>query len=442
MLGKAICGYLRAAEIREFKLRVIEAIERQQIAIPLREILGVDGAISFFPEIRDRGYFDIDFRGNELILVAGNFIGQIPLTSDLAINIKPKFPIFNLARIVGSANQPIRCLDFFRRTYVLEDEASDSLLEAIARSVVASLEDLEREGLYRIYKPVTERLNGIRGRLDASAYVRSTIGRGLSSQAVCSYYLFSVDTLLNRVIKRAIHKLGSDLAAQECRDTVLRRKLAHFSDFFDGVALDDDPYLVELARQYLEQHKIPDLRSYYLNILDVCFVVLGGKGVHLVEKIGPSSMHSFIVNMEDAFEQYVRQVLQKAAGLRAMSLPVLNGNSEGLSRLFVDNVKYAAKPDLVIGEVGATRALGDVKYKVKLSETDRYQLIAHSLAYGVKLCFIVTPSSEGLPSGATYVGTIGTHSSIELHHYGLDLESADMAAEEMKFQLWVEELVS
>ena len=429
------------ARIQGFKLRIIDAVERQQIAIPMSEVMGANGALSFYSQIRDRGYFDVDFRGSELVLVAGNFVGQIPLTSDLAINVKPKFPISNLARIVGLANQPIRCLDFFRRTYVLEDAASDSLLEAIARSLAASLIELENEGLYRAYEPRTERLAGVRGRLDASSYVSAILPRGISSKVDCTYFVLATDTVLNRLIKRAIFKLGDDLGAQGCSDKSLLMRLSHFSDYFESVALDHSPYLVDTARQYLLHHKIPELRSYYLNILDVCFVVLGGKGVHLIEQMGTDSMHSFIVNMEDAFEQYIRHVLQEARRLKSNKIPVLNGNSEGLSKLFVDNAKYSAKPDLVIGEVGATIALGDVKYKTKLAEADRYQLIAHSLAYGVKRAFIVTPSNDGFPSGPSYVGKVGADSGIEIHQYCLNLQSADMAAEERAFQSWVEQLV-
>jgi 5-methylcytosine-specific restriction enzyme subunit McrC len=435
-------NYFPGTKIRGSRLQIFEAVERQQISIPTSNFVGNEGGLSFLPQIREKGYFDVDFRGNELVLVAGNYIGQIPLTSDIAINVKPKFPIANLARIVGLANQPIRCLDYFRRTYALEKNVSRTLLEAIAQSLLSGLEEVEREGLLRAYTPISERITGLRGRLDSAAYVRSMLARGLVSKIACTYFVFSTDTIHNRIVKRAIHKLGEDLSSLRCSDPSIPKRLAHFADYFERVKLDDDPDLVASARLFLESHRIPELRSYYLNVLDVCFVVLGGTGVHLIESFGPNSLHSFIVNLEDAFEQYIRRLLQDSPALRAKGVPVLDGNTEGSSKLFVDNSKFIAKPDLVVGGLEAARAVGDVKYKPKLAESDRYQLIAHALAYGVKRSFIVTPAIDGAKSGATYVGRIGTNEGIEVYRYSLDLESPDIVTDEANFQSWVEKLVA
>lgn len=93
-------------------MRVIEAIERQPVTIPIKEVMGDDGLFSFVPEVKEKGYFDIDYRKNELVIIAGNYIGQVPLTEDIVIHVTPKVPIANLARIIGIASQPIRCLDF------------------------------------------------------------------------------------------------------------------------------------------------------------------------------------------------------------------------------------------------------------------------------------------------------------------------------------------
>ena len=178
-------------------MRIVDAVERQPFSLPISEVMGPDGNLSFLTHIRDKGYFDIDFRRSELRLVAGKYIGQIPLTSEITIHVRPKVPIANLARMVGIANEPIRCLDFFRRTYELTGAVSQTLLEAIGRSLVASLRELDAEGVYREYLQKSNTISGLRGRIDISKYIRSSLARSVSTQIPCTYFELSADTIFN-----------------------------------------------------------------------------------------------------------------------------------------------------------------------------------------------------------------------------------------------------
>lgn len=296
-------------------MRVIEAIERQPVTIPIKEVMGDDGLFSFVPEVKEKGYFDIDYRKNELVIIAGNYIGQVPLTEDIVIHVTPKVPIANLARIIGIASQPIRCLDFFRRKYRLEGSASNNLLEAMCRSLLSSLKELDAEGVYREYGIRNDNCTSLRGRLDIAEYIRVSIAKAQRTSIPCSYYELSIDTLFNRVIKRAIYEIGFALSRNESENAKLLRELAYFSDIFNSVPLDKSSALAEKARDELARKHIPDLRRYYLDILDVCLIILEGSGVELVDQHGNAEMHSLVVNLEDAFEQYLRQVLRASIKL-------------------------------------------------------------------------------------------------------------------------------
>lgn len=423
-------------------MRIVEAIERKEVAIPIRDLQKADGSFDFLSQIKDKGYFDIDYRKDEIVLLAGKFIGQIPLTQDIAIHVHPKVPISNLARMIGIANHPIRCLDFYRRRYELESHASASLLEAMARSMLRSLRELSVEGIYKEYRSVSKNLSSIKGRIDIPAFIRTSLPRAQISSIRCTYHEFSIDTLYNRLIKRAIDTVGVLLAEQGMADKSLIREFAYFADYFDRVSLDPSPTLVERVKSELLHKHVPDLRRYYLDILDVCCIVLEGEGLQLQNYNGGSTLHSLIVNLEDAFEQYTRHSLKQELSARNLNLPVLDGNKEGKSKLFYDNNAISAKPDLIIGEKDSAFVLGDVKYKSEVVEKDRYQLISHALSYGVKVAFIISPAQDSANSGPLLIGSIGRESPIKIYHYRFDLEAANIQEQESCFSEWVLSLIS
>lgn len=417
----------------------MQAVERQPFSVPIREVMSQEGDFSFIQEIRDKGYFNVEYRGNKLTLIAGNYIGQIPLTSDILVSVSPKVPIGNLARIISIANQPVKCLNYFKRTYQVTSEASESLLEAIGRSLVTSLKQLDIEGLYREYLNRNERVTGLRGRVIISEYVRNFASKANPYQLPCSFYELSANTLLNRLIKKAILKIASALSYQSGVEKSLLYDLNYFFDKFGQVKDDDSQSLVRNVKEYLAHNRLSTLRHYYLEIIDVSLIILEGHGVELLQASGNSSLRSLIINLEDAFENYIRNMLRQGNVMNAAIYPVLDGNKEGRSYLFQDNDTYPAKPDLVIGDIDAVMAIGDVKYKAQLSESDRYQLISHASAYHATKAFFVTPKTEKNPSGPEYIGKIA---GIEVHHYRLDLDSGNLPASENEFQNWVNSLFS
>lgn len=416
-------------------MKVYDAVERSPLAIPFREILNEKGEFDFVPEVRERGYFDIDYRKNELVLVAGKFIGQVPLTPDVTIHVSPKVPIGNLARIIGVANQPLRCLDFFRRKYRLDGSASNSIQEAMAKSLLSSLREMHDEGAYREYLQIEENLRTLRGRIAVPQYVSRSLSRGLATVVQCEYFVLTADTTLNRVVKRAIYELGTALGSQSNADLKIVRELASYFDLLSAVHLDHSPSLVRRAEEWLERRQLPDLRLYYQDILDVCFIVLAGSGVEVIDKEGPRGMHSVLVDLEEAFEEYVRSILGRAALLTDSGVRVLNGNSTGKQPLFSTTDKYEAKPDIVIKRDQACFGIGDAKYKVKLDEKDRYQLISHAVSFGAPRCFLITPATAQQESGPAVVGTIGP---TQVYHYRIDLDG-NLRTEEDRFVSWVNE---
>ena len=421
-------------------MKIIDAIERQPISVPISSVWSKEDGFQFLPEVTEKGYFDIDYRKNELVLVAGKYIGQVPLTKEIVINVLPKAPINNLARIVGAANQPVKCLDFFRRKYSLEPKASENILEAISRSFILSLRQITNEGVYREYSGRRSVLNGIRGRVELGGYLRRSVPQARFTEVPCRYFELTIDTVFNRIIKLAIHEVAIALGLSNKRMAHIKAELAYFADLFDTIPIDRSPQLLEQVRQALKSQHLPQLRHYYLDVLDICLVILAGSGVELGRTEGIVGLHSLMVNLEDAFEHYLRNTLHDRC--LDFGLKIKDGNTDGLSNLFDDNDKFKAKPDLILLSGPHTVALGDVKYKNKLTETDRYQLISHCLAFKSKVGFFAIPAATATRSGPEYLGHIGAGDGIKIYQYHFDMESQELEKEETKMVEWISTLSS
>ncbi len=414
-------------------MKIYEAVERAPLTIPVKEIMNAEGEFDLVPEVKERGYFDIDYRKNELVLIAGKFIGQVPLTKDVTIHVTPKVPLSNLARIIGVANQPLRCLDFFRRKYRLDGDASASLQEAMGRSLIASLRELDSEGVYRQYMPRRETLSAIRGRISIPAFVTRSMPRGQVTSVPCEYFVLTADTVLNRVIKRAIYDLGVALGAMPGTKQDVLRDLEYYFDLLGSVKLDFSSSLVAQGEEWLVKHHLPELRAYYQDVLDVCFIVLAGSGLEVIDRNGERGMHSVLVDLEEAFEEYLRAVLASSNEFLGRNVRFLNGNTDGKQPLFSTTAKYEAKPDIILRRDGICLVIGDAKYKTKLEEKDRYQLIAHAVSYGAPKSFLVTPATPKRMAGPEHVGRIGP---TDVFHYAFDLDG-DLKVQETAFALWV-----
>jgi len=144
------------------------------------------------------------------------------------------------------------------------------------------------------------------------------------------------------------------------------------------------------------------------------------------------SFLSFVLNLEDVFEKYIRNLLKGADLTAQPGLRVLNGNTEIQSYLFSDSRTVKILPDIVIKKDKTVLLLADVKYKPKLSEVDRYQIIAHACSMSVNKAVIILPAFAGGQSGLIRRGCVGRGNGIELFEYHFKVD-VDLRLEEEKF---------
>jgi len=158
-------------------------------------------------------------------------------------------------------------------------------------------------------------------------------------------------------------------------------------------------------------------RDAYFGALTLYAMLLGFTGVGFSYDVKGHEMPSFLFSLDGIFESYVRNTFKFI--LREQSVLVLDGN---LSRyqcpLFLDNRRFPTKPDLIFRKGMDVLGIGEVKYKPRIGEEDRYQLISHVVAHGAPVGVWISPAIDGYV-GLEYIGSIST--GARFYHYRLNI---------------------
>jgi 5-methylcytosine-specific restriction endonuclease McrBC regulatory subunit McrC len=99
------------------------------------------------------------------------------------------------------------------------------------------------------------------------------------------------------------------------------------------------------------------------------------------------------------------------------------GTKRGVHIFFIDSRAMEVKPDIVVRKNSTTALIADVKYKLKINEGDRYQLIAHAYSCGVKKALFVIPSFENAVDGLVRRGQMNNADGIEIFEYYMRLDA-------------------
>lgn len=438
--------------------KIYPAEEHGSVGVPL-ENLFTDGELDLYPEVTGNNLFTIGLSKDKLVFRAGRFVGQIPVNDRVMIDVRPRVPFANLERVLRVADQESLSLAPHTRLYAEHAIGTPSLLQSLAASLVDALTAVEAEGLHRQYLRQAADTSFPRGRILMSETMRRHQARGMHHRAAVSWFEPSVDTPPNRCAKHAVWYLARRFEGAG-RSPENRRLLANLNrlyQIFGGVAL--DPTLGFLSDALVEDpRKLPANRAYYERALRLAAMIARGSGVAFGQRGGEVELATLAVNLEAAFEEYLRVVL--TSGLRD-SMPdvrVLDGNltdpKGGGKNLFAATspddlgTKSSATPDIVLrrpngdGSENGCPVVFDVKYKIYKPLADREdvnQTVTYAVSYGAPVAVIVHPHQEKSKHGLRAVGRVG---SIALYQYGFDLSALDLDAEEAAFASSVRALAS
>lgn len=389
--------------------------------------LAIDGRLEIFPHVEDRGLLFLQFRRKRVILSAGPYIGLIPLTPRVSIDVRPKMPVSNLARVLDVARRSVSSISGADRLYLATDLVGGSVIEFLAANLVDALRPIAANGLHKEYVRRSEPTSRPRGRIEIAGTIREW-SHGQFHKVRAQRFEQSSDIAVNRLIKAALFFVLQRIRplSEESRLLIKRANAAYFDLPVVVTGLQKADY--ETCKAILRGNALPTARSYYYRAIEIALLILSNRGIALQEHGTDVLLETFIINFEDLFEEYLRRVLQhKAQG----ELTVRDGNREGKKALFDDKLDPPAQPDIVLSwrPTGRT-VITEVKYKERAARDDINQVITYALCYGTQRAVLAHQSRPGAPKGLSHIGTIR---GIRIEGYAFDLGAEDLDAEEQTF---------
>ena len=176
-------------------------------------------------------------------------------------------------------------------------EKFDNIAELMAAILVKGIATQLKRGLQKEYIGRTEELSLLRGKIDVSESVKTQTM--LKSQMVCSYDEFSVNGLMNRILKSTVHLLlKSDISAKR------KKELKKLMVFFADVEL-IDLNTVNWNIQYNRTNQT------YQMMISICYLVV--KGLLQTNSYGNTKLMDFIdeQRMCYLYEKFILQYYKK-----------------------------------------------------------------------------------------------------------------------------------
>lgn len=426
---------------------VVECKEYDTIDIPASYWISDEHRTAFNSEVDQRDIIRAKFEKGVLRLQATSFVGVIPVNERLIVRVKPRVPLANLTRMVIDTGHDVLPLTAFTRDYAGRGTADDWAMDIYTDSLLEQVDELLDQGLLRTYERREGEGSVPHGRIELTCTVQRFAAREVPNRAVFSWYERTIDTPANRLVKAALEAAHAHLSKERDRprkgDRAKLSRLAGHLRSFEEVR-DDEDYRFLDDPQVLRVTPLPDSRWYYRRLLDLCLLILGGRGIAL-DLVGSNDVQldSLLIDTNKLFENFVRVSLAKHADKHRWSVEVLDGNGEGHVDLYDVPDPLPApfgSPMAALASIDAGRAQPDIVFRAldgsfllvaeakntvhalhatlpKREEVE--QAVTYALRYGLDFTVLVHPWIKG-ERGLVYVGRVR---SVDVYDYRLDLST-------------------
>jgi 5-methylcytosine-specific restriction enzyme subunit McrC len=320
------------------------------------------------------------FQPGRYDIAPGSSVGAVALPH-LDVVIQPKIGIKRLLFMISYAAHRMK----WRAGSPHVDDDVD-VLDAIALLFCHSALRATERGLLRGYRRIDHELTTIRGRIRMGELVGRRLGR--TPPIDVSYDVFTADIAENRVLLTAAELLRHlPLRSQAARDQVslVWRRLA--------VDVESD---AGAAGVQIDWHR---LNRHYRPAVELGQLLLRNGSVAIAE--GGIEVPSFVVNMNEVFEDFVVAALRDAIRARDRGL-VLDQGAKRRGLALDAAKKVRLEPDISVWRGPACVAIADVKYKrvnaTGVKHPDLYQLLSYLISTDLRSGVLIYAKGESDPA--------------------------------------------
>lgn len=398
--------------------------EHGEISVPFSELYA-DGFLDIYEDVAARGLIDISHRQGRLVVRATKFIGLIPLSRRVMIHVRPKVAIASVTRMLQRSGVLPAQLSGHTRNYDLRPGELDSP-ETLYREVfLEAMNHALRTGLLKEYHQF-ESDREKRGAPMTSRTVSEFYSRGIRYRHWFRQTRLSTNNLPNQLLKIAAQRLHQAQPLAGARGGQQQQQgVSAFLQVLSSVAPSADAASLLRRTSPDTIRRIAGSHPHYEQALWIAYAIASNAGL-TIEQIGPARLESLLVDMSVVFEGYIRAVCDDAAPVCGHS--VHNGNREQ-QRLFLSGQDFPIRPDIFFRRNGRIAAIADAKYKPKVSEADRYEILAYCAATGATHAAFLCPRIGAQPD----FEHLGRTAHATLSIVRIDLGAPDAAREEQAF---------
>ena len=390
---------------------VIDLHEREARIFPRNELFDFRGQSLLLPETRKLSAVDLREVATGVEIRALGLIGYLPLTAGIVLNLRPKFPVENLWEMLTIADETYDRLLPALRSYEASNVSAPHQL--LARGFCYYLQQILTAGIARGYFQEPYR-GHFKPKVHFGRTVTHFLSRGDDVNVASDAFTFSASLQANRLVKSACLAFLRIIPRSEHWDSE-RRLILEALNTLHNVR----PQPMQFGDHMCSLSLPMWLRDAYHGALTVYGILIGFTKIGFSYDARGCEMPSFLFSLDGIFENFVRNTFR--AQLREQSISVLDGNITcNQHPLFLDNKRFPIKPDLIFKSGKAVLGIGEVKYKPRIEETDRYQVISHVMAIGAPVGVWISPATND-NAGLEYIGLIGT--GAKFYHYRLDMGS-------------------
>ena len=296
-------------------------------------------------------------------------VGNIPITPEFHIAIRPKVPINDLFGMIDYAyNLKIKFPQGSIQCQSLQ-ESYERLANILAQKIIERC----RKGLYRDYLSKTEKLAYIRGRVD----LRSALQKPWDVKLKCHYNEQTGDIEDNQILAWTLFIIGRSGFCRESVSSTVRKAFHALQGF---VTLKHFKSEACIDRTY---HR---LNQDYQLLHALCRFFLDNTGPS--HETGDREMLPFLIDMAKLYELFVAEWLKA-------NTP--KGFFVKQQHRVTHDKNYFDRIDLLLGDSETNEILYvlDTKYKApdKVDNTDRNQVVTYATLLNCKNAILIYPQT-------------------------------------------------